>query len=413
MPPTRSLIPESQTQRHLQVALCLALCLAGCGEESVRKPFEIPETPGSNDAVDQDRDGWHDDVERDFGANDAFPDEPCVSRALRSNLAPAAPALDFIFIVDNSGSMSEELPQVREDLQRGFLERLATTDVDHRVLLITRFGPQWCAQDEPGQCSEPPQTSTFVHMDRSVASTDSMDVFLQSADESDPHRHLPQGWRGWLRPESKKVFVEITDDDSSTDAATFDQRLREVAPSLFFDARGQRRYTWHSVTGIDYDNARGGLSSFRPVIQRACQTAYRSGVEHQRLSILTGGLRFSVCGRVEYSEIFSRVLDASTGDAVPCRFAMPRPPNYPQRLSSTSEVGLQLVDSATGTLTPLTRVRTQEQCGPDAYTTARESDDAVVELCPQLCASLRQTQGLVLRAGAACERTCADPTIGC
>ncbi len=162
---------------------------------------------------------------------------------------------DIVFIIDNSGSMGDEIDEVESNINNNFASIIASSGIDYRVIMITAHGGSdpllqpsapVCitqplssipttdvdpADGIPDGCDGPPGDvpGQFYHYDvflgggsgNGVQSTDGLCILLETlygsdgggpADEWGLH---PEGWIKWLRPEAVKVFVMITDDRTS------------------------------------------------------------------------------------------------------------------------------------------------------------------------------------------------------
>jgi hypothetical protein len=106
------------------------------------------------------------------------------------------------------------------------------------------------------------------------------------------------------------------------------------------------------------------------------------GATYQQLSILTGGLRFPLCGFDAYDVVFRRIAeDVVTRTQVACDFAIPPPP--PDKDLELEKVAVNYT-SGNGTADQeFLQARTPADCGPDAFYI--EGNTRIV-LCPEACA---------------------------
>lgn len=162
---------------------------------------------------------------------------------------------DIIFIIDNSGSMGDEINEIESNINNNFASIISSSGIDYRVIMLTAHGGSSyllqpsapvCitqplsslpttdanpADGIPDSCDGPPGEvpSQFYHYDvfqgggssTGVQSTDGLCILLETLYGSDAGgpadewgRH-PEGWIKWLRPEAVKVFVMVTDDRTS------------------------------------------------------------------------------------------------------------------------------------------------------------------------------------------------------
>ena len=142
--------------------------------------------------------------------------------------------VDVIFIIDNSGSMGDEINAVERNINENFARIIGQSGADYRLIMLTNHGSSYleicvepplagkpCADttDPNGTTlGAPANTNRFFHYDLDVQSTDSVCLLLEHYQYVNNPRPgegsaaAPTGWHAWLRPNALKVFVEITDD---------------------------------------------------------------------------------------------------------------------------------------------------------------------------------------------------------
>jgi hypothetical protein len=264
-------------------------------------------------------------------------------------------AVDVIFVIDNSGSMSDEIAAVRDNINRDFATIVADSGLDYRVIVISRFGV-----DDLGVCIKPPlaqgncegdrasvkdtNSAVFYHYDREIGSNDAFCQILDTFDQPDAQGRAPQGWQAWLRPDAYKAFILVTDDspkcsyrsaefstdfgnagtDPFEDALHFHQALLKRSGSQF-GVPPEIKYQFFSIVGLAA-NAVTGEPYFphQAIVEKTCDTAPAAGPAYQSLSIITDALRYPVCEGRSFDAIF-QVLARNliqTSEA-PCEFALP------------------------------------------------------------------------------------------
>ena len=80
------------------------------------------------------------DYRRD-GSADARPrnrDAACASVKAEATLGKKP--VDIIFVIDNSGSMSDEIPAVQNNINKNFADIIGKSSLDYRVIMVTRHG---------------------------------------------------------------------------------------------------------------------------------------------------------------------------------------------------------------------------------------------------------------------------------
>lgn len=195
-----------------------------------------------------------------------------------NNATAVRPPVDIVWFVDNSGSMVEENRYVSMNLN-AFASILAATGLDYRVVMVARRGTaslQVCVPPPLGgpSCAD---TARFRHIDQQVESTDGLRLVMST---------LPR-WRDFLRLQSFKYFVAVTDDESDLPAADFDRMIRAV-PHF-------ERYTFHSIVGYETSADCPGLA--------------RRGSTYLTLTSMTGGERARVCS-MDWTSIFTTFAQA-------------------------------------------------------------------------------------------------------
>src|SRR5688572_10858145 len=98
--------------------------------------------------------------------------------------------VDIIFVIDNSGSMGEEMTQIRTNVNR-FAEKVGSIGLDYRVLFIVKKAQAGITSSlalcvpaplaGPGCADNAPK---FFHINQDVQSTNSLDIILRTYDGS-------------------------------------------------------------------------------------------------------------------------------------------------------------------------------------------------------------------------------------
>ncbi|HZO14003.1 MAG TPA: hypothetical protein VFB62_12115, partial [Polyangiaceae bacterium] len=267
---------------------------------------------------------------------------------------------DIIFMVDNSGSMTDENAAIEQNINVNFAAIMGASGVDYQVIMITDHGSSpngWENEICVGpplsattDCSGPPQfvQNKFYHYDINVQSWDSVCHMFDSmfGNEADQWNLAPNGWNAWLRTQAVKVFVEITDDQMGCQfgstyfddgggsvtvgqqgALDFDTTLLQLNPGQFGTV-ADRNYLFYSIVGLpSKTNPLDPYTEFEPVVTGNCNSAWSPGTAYQWLSKGTGALRFPVCNYQSYDAVFqdiaAGVIDVTS---VPCEFDVPEPP---------------------------------------------------------------------------------------
>jgi hypothetical protein len=347
--------------------------------------------------------------------------------------------VDVIFVIDNSGSMTDEIKEVEEEITRNFASIIeaANPPVDYHIIMLSQAGawqdryicvPQplggLADANQDGHCDDPHQrpgnTSRFSHFSRYISSFNSWCRVMYDFTHPDDYVFFPTGYQSILRPEAFKVFIEISDDrvsdhaefsfctsplyaDQNTPeggtmaAAKFDADLLAMSPLQFGTAQ-KRNYVWHSIVAIrPYDQA--DLTKAWPpdqdITMDLCTPGAQSaGPGHQALSKLTGGLRYPTCG-LDYTPIFQTVAGGIIEEAaIPCSYAFPTPPQG--ETINPAQIQVKYLPGS-GPETLYFQVEDESECAPDRFWVDEMSKQ--VHLCPEVCATVaadRQGQVKIL-----------------
>lgn len=200
--------------------------------------------------------------------------EACeITQPVMEMTATRAP-VDIIWFIDTSGSMVEETRNLNANLNR-FASTMAASGVDYRVIMVGRRGTgnlQVCVPTPLGgaACGDGPR---FRHIDQSVNSNDGLQQLVNT---------YPR-WRDFLRADSLKFFVAVTDDESRPMTAdTFDRTVRAWP--------GFTSYVFNSIVGYES--------------RSDCPTLASRGGQYLTLTMRTRGDQARVCA-TDWSAIFT------------------------------------------------------------------------------------------------------------
>lgn len=336
--------------------------------------------------------------------------------------------VDIIVLLDNSGSMIDEAAAVEANINVNFANVLTESAVDYRVILITRHRlrprtpPVQDDEDDPNEeantsvcvqaplsglssCDEAEQpvfTDRFKQYSTKLESNDSLDIALDTYepefedDREEKYDQAPLGWSEWLRPETKKVFLEITDDDERDEdgegmsAADFASELVRMAPQHFGSDPARPNFVFHSIVGLaEKDPVTSAYLPDEPVQTEECTgndgDVTSAGVTYQELSRLTGGLRFPLCQYDAYDVVFQRIAeDVVLQRDIACDFEVPPAPRGRELI--LENVAVETASGTGGVTTQLGQARTPDECQSDAFYVV----DGRLNLCPEACAQVRR-----------------------
>jgi hypothetical protein len=226
--------------------------------------------------------------------------------------------VDLIFAIDQSESMDGEIAQVKKNINK-LTDLLGATKLDYRVIMIARPGP-----DTFGVCIPPPlgadgcgdNLPRFKRSAQEVLSNDALALYLKTYDSTDPLL----GWSKYIRFDSVKAFVPITDDNATQPPPvpywqSFDNEIVKRGSGAFGKAT-DRNYVFFPIVGA---------VSGSDVTTVKCSTDVVSeGPEYQQLAKLTGGAHFAVCAD-DYGPTFIAMGNAIAAKVL-CALPVPPPP---------------------------------------------------------------------------------------
>ena len=346
------------------------------------------------------------------GAHLVEADAACAMQSVHAEPGPASP-VDVIFVIDNSGSMSDEIAQVRQNINQQFAALVADGGVDYKVIVISHYGSAGT-----DVCIEPPlagarcgsglaasDSPIFFHYDKEIGSNDALCQMLATFNHPDASGRAEHGWQAALRPDAQKAFIVITDDsahcsyregetyveigtagsDPYEDALTFHKALLARSPEQF-GVPPDLKYQFFSIVGIaQKEPATDPIFPFEPIQYQMCDTAPTAGLSYQALSIITDALRYPVCEGRSFDAIF-RVLARSVIQAskTDCIFELPTPPAG-QTIDRPS-INLEYhVGGEGGPIRGFSQVAGAGDCKDDHSFYIRDR----IELCPAACRVLQ------------------------
>jgi len=280
--------------------------------------------------------------------------------------------VDIIVLIDTSGSMGEETNQVKTNINN-FAASIGASGLDYQVIMIAEkykpsplpFIPAMgvCVPAPLGgtNCADNPPK--FHHLDRVVASTDSLQILINDYAK----------YSGWLRPNAYKVFVEVTDDNSSLGWQQFDTQLLAKSAAQFGDTKS-RKYIFDSICGWTKGSA--------VLAAKKCGSAVNIGDQYQNLSKLTGGIVDSVC-ETDYSGVFNNLAKGLV-TKLGCEFGMPA-----DQSGGMADPTAVVVKYTPGSGAPkqLTQVTDQSKCGTvaGAWYYDDNAKPTKIIFCPSVC----------------------------
>ncbi|MDH5670542.1 MAG: hypothetical protein OEZ06_00225 [Myxococcales bacterium] len=336
--------------------------------------------------------------------------------------------VDVILVIDNSGSMADEIEAIRQNINDNFARIIEDSGVDYRVIMLSLFGQQGAQV-----CVDPPlagngcqlgifgtNNERYFHYNLEIASNDPFCKILDSLGRADPDGRAPNGWRAWLRPEAEKAFVLVTDDsarcgtaagddqiffgdessDAFSDALLFHETLLRRAPE-HFGMPPDVRYRFYSIVGMPASEpATQPWFPHQEVQSSLCDTAASAGASYQALSIITDALRYPVCEGRGFDAVFqvlaSNVVETAKAD---CVFEIPDAPRGQGIDLLTINVEYRPGDG--GAPVRVARAQDAGDCDAHSFTIA----DNRIRLCPDACEIVEGDRGAEVNVLYACVST--------
>ena len=309
--------------------------------------------PGVDGSTSRDGGGF---TLRDSGPGSCAP----LSARAETAFAP----VDIVWIIDNSGSMSEEASLIQQNLNQ-FATTIEGAGLDVHVVLITAAG----FAEVPAPLGTDP--SRFLRVEQDVQSHNAFERLIET---------FPM-WSPFLRRTSALNFVVTTDDTSNMSADDFNMQLLGLIG---------RSYRFHAIASPPGSS----MGTFPPTGCRGPHGDARGdGVEYWDISRRTGGTQHSIC-EPDWSGLFR---DLSTAIAVPlalpCTFQIPEPPSC--EVFDPGQVNVDYINGSTGALMTFPYTGGESSCTGDGW--YYDADDPAnasnVVLCPTSCTRVENDEG--------------------
>jgi hypothetical protein len=222
--------------------------------------------------------------------------------------------VDVVLVFDNSGSMVAEAAALEAALPE-FAARLDRDEVDYRIILLSRHRDAERESSEEASTSvcidaplgvgpcpseSPVPTERFFQYSIKIDATDSFARFIESFSEPDRFGLVQSGWSERLRPDARKVIIEISDADSSVSVSAFLDALVARDSLGLLTAAGRPNFVFHSIVGLAPKRiALAVYDANEPIESSTCGgdggAPDNAGERYQALSRLSGGARLPLC----------------------------------------------------------------------------------------------------------------------
>ncbi len=309
---------------------------------------------------------------------------------------------DIIFAIDNSGSMTEEVAAVRNNMNT-FSQQIINAGIDVHVVMVSApdcgldFGclAAIAFTNFNGICISSPLGATAPGAICPNVEDTNLPNYLHLRVAVDSHNALSQlqntypDWQSMLRPDAAKTFVVITDDSSSSTAQDFQNWVN--SQSLFQSA------VWR-FSGIFCQTSSGNCSGIGDV--------------YSTLVTATGGIQGDLgqfaAGTVDtqFKAVFDSLAAQVTQDARPvsCEWGIPVPTNGGTIDFST--VNVRYTTQSQPTPQPVYWVPDAASCTDKFYGWYYDnpSTPTRVVACPQVCPVLQGDLTTTVRVQYGCQR---------
>ncbi|PRQ03907.1 vWA domain-containing protein [Enhygromyxa salina] len=246
------------------------------------------------------------DMQQGDGDGDTGDECAAVSEQAQNQFAP----VDIVFVIDTSGSMSDEKNFVQQNMNM-FSTQIFLANIDHHVVLVAESSPDGPCIGVPlgsGSCPADTKLPEYLHVVESVGSTNALDKILSTE----------QLWSTSIRPDSVKHLVVVSDDNSNMDAASFDAAFKALNPDY-------ANYFFHAIVAFeapDVGDCFLGAScclSFVPLSEEA-------GDVYLDLVALTGGVAGDLCDQ-QFGPVFNQIAQSVQQNLpLACEWDIPDPP---------------------------------------------------------------------------------------
>lgn len=301
-----------------RLGLLACFLVTACGASKDAGPEEIFEDEQDTGLFDPDgSSGDSGGVTFDVSDDTAPVDTgPCAA----TEAAAIKPPVDVVVVIDQSGSMNDDIVKVRANINK-LSDFLKKTGLDYRVVMIANPASgttQVCVPAPLGGAScGAPNPPIFKQIPQRVESWDALKLTIKTYDAS------PGPWSDMMRADSVKVFVPITDDNSNytststyagISAEAFDSQLL-AKPGGIFGTATKRKYVVYPLIG----------APAYPAESPKCGTSMvNTGPEYIKLAKLTNGKWFPLCSS-DFGPLFEE-MGKSIATRVACELTIPEPP---------------------------------------------------------------------------------------
>lgn len=286
---------------------------------------------------------------------------------------------DIIWVVDQSGSMDQETQYVQQRIN-DFAALIDSSGIDYRVVMIAD------PTANNAICVPPPLAGPmcddnvrFRLVPEEVGSNDGPQLAVQTYDQ----------YSDFLRPDSLKHFVFVTDDDSNWSAMQFTDAVLALPPTDMFAG-----FKVHGIyafgTPGDPDGCDGPFGS-----------GAAEGTVYTELIAQTMGASGVICTG-DWTQVFDDITAAVVaGSQVSCELVIPPPP-MGETLDPT-KVNVRYLAGGVAPGVTIGRVDTAADCGADGgWYYDDNAAPTMIILCPATCTEVQSDQAANIQVEFGC-----------
>jgi hypothetical protein len=328
------------------------------------------------------------------GASSGSSGENCAATSAQT----AKAKVDMIFVIDNSGSMTEEMEQIKVNVNN-FAGKILNVGLDlHVIFIVARAsspaqgGNVICVPAPLAGANCADNLPTFRHVPQSVSSNNSFSLILSTYDSA----NAALAWNKDLRLDSTKIFVEVTDDESNMTFQNFDTQLLAKQPAGIFGTAQARKYIFHSIISKPFADP---VPSSNLCIDPDTGNTGADGtsLQYQEASKVTGGLMDEVCKK-DYSGVLDNIAK-SVVDKLGCELTYPK-----AEAADPTKLVVQYTPMGQPGK-PLTQVTDTSKCSTvqDGWYYDDNANPTKIILCPSMCTTANAAPGSKIEALVGCK----------
>ena len=272
--------------------------------------------------------------------------------------------VDIIWFIDTSGSMAFETKTVQNNLN-AFAQSISKSGLDYHVVMVGD-GKDICVPPPLGGagCTNGPR---YLHVKMMVGSVNGLEKLIQA---------YPQ-YQKFLRADSLRHFVAVTDDNSQKSASWFSSQIVALKNPGF-----PKGFIFHSIV------------AYGDIAWIGCITGAKIGAEYLSLTASTQGVKAKVC-ETNWNPIFAALAKGITANTeVACTFTIPSPGKG--KVIDPNKVNVSFVPPGAAAKI-VSKVQNAAACKKYAgwYYDYDNKPTAVI-LCPDFCKSLGKSKLTIL-----------------